>query len=118
RVPAYRHARPIDSFAMTMGDAKHIKQLLRERVADLAHHLFPDGNRDGAHWCVGDITGTPGKSFKICIAGDKVGWWGDFADSAMHSRNLLELWMRARSVDFPTALREAAEWCRQPVNGR
>jgi hypothetical protein len=99
-----------------MSDAKRIKKVLRQRVADLAQYLFPNGKQDGPHWCVGDITGAPGKSFKICIAGDKTGLWGDFADSRKHSRNLLNLWMYARNVDFRIALQEAAEWCGQPLN--
>ncbi len=100
-----------------MSDAKQINELLRERVAELAAHLFPNGKREGHHWCVGDISGTPGQSFKICIAGEKAGLWGDFADSEKHSRSLLDLWVRARDVDFKTALREAAEWLGQPLNG-
>jgi hypothetical protein len=51
-----------------MSDARRIKELLRERVAELAQYLFPNGHREGNHWCVGDITGAPGNSFKICIA--------------------------------------------------
>ena len=100
-----------------MSDAKRIKELLRERVTDLAQYLFPNGKRVGPHWCVGDIAGVPGKSFKICIAGDKAGLWGDFADSEKHSQNLLDLWILARNIDFKTALREAAEWCGHPLNG-
>jgi len=93
-----------------MSDARRIKELLRERVAELAQHLFPHGHRESIHWCVGDVTGAPGKSFKICIAGEKAGLWGDFAKSEKHSRRLLDLWMHARNVDFKTALREAADW--------
>jgi hypothetical protein len=93
-----------------MNDAARIKQLLRDRVEELAAYLFPNGNREGCHWCVGDITGAHGNSFKICIAGEKAGLWGDFADSQRHSRSLLDLWMQSRNVDFKTALREAAEW--------
>ena len=48
-----------------MSAAKRIKELLRERVAELAEYLFPNGKRDGNHWAVGDVNGTPGKSFKI-----------------------------------------------------
>src|SRR5262245_25034966 len=99
-----------------MRDAGRIKALLRERVAELAQYLFPNGHREGLHWCVGSIEGEPGKSFKICIAGEKTGLWGDFADSGKHSRSLLDLWMRARNVDFTTALREAAEWLGEPLN--
>src|SRR6184192_2626513 len=93
-----------------MSDAQGVKQLLRERVADLAQYLFPNGHREGVHWCVGSIEGEPGKSFDICIAGEKAGLWGDFANSGKHSRSLLDLWMHARNVDFKTALRQADEW--------
>jgi hypothetical protein len=100
-----------------MSDAKQIKALLRERIAELARYLFPNGQREGNHWCVGDISGAPGKSFKVCIGGENVALWGDFADSTKHSRNPLDLWMLARNVDFRTALSEAAEWCGQTFNG-
>jgi hypothetical protein len=93
-----------------MSDAGRIKALLRERVAELAPYLFPNGHREGNHWCFGNIEGEPGKSFKICIAGPKAGLHGDFAEGEKHSTNLLNLWMRARSVDFKTALGDAAEW--------
>src|SRR6266487_708939 len=98
-----------------MSDARPIKELLRDRVAELAVYLFPNGKRAGNHWCVGDVTGAPGKSFKICISGEKAGLWGDFADSGKHSRSLLDLWMHAHHVDFKTALREAAEWLGEPL---
>ena len=100
-----------------MSDAKRIKELLSEHIVELAAYLFPNGKREGNHWCVADITGAPGKSFKICVAGEKAGFWGDFADSEKHSRSLLELWMRARDVDFKTALKEAAGWLGQSLDG-
>src|SRR5260370_40411340 len=99
-----------DEKPMNVFDAKRIKELLRDRAAELAPHLFPNGKREGNNWCVGDISGVPGHSFKICVAGEKAGLWGDFADSQEHSRNLIDLWMHARNVDFKTALREASQW--------
>ena len=101
-----------------MHDVEIVKCELARRVEELAAYLFPNGKREGVHWCVGDVTGAPGKSFKVCIAGEKAGLWGDFADSRKHSRSLLDLWMVARKCDFKTALREAAEWlgvCLAPV---
>jgi putative DNA primase/helicase len=100
-----------------MSDCRRIKELLRQRVAELAQYLFPHGHREGNHWCVGSIEGEAGRSFKICIAGEKAALWGDFADSGRHSRNPLDLWMRARSIDFKTALREAAEWTGYSLQG-
>ena len=94
-----------------MSNASRIKALLRECVAELAHYLFPNGHREGTHWCVGSIEGEPGKSFKICISGPKAGLWGDFAEPEKpHSQNLLHLWMEKLQVDFTTALAQAAEW--------
>src|SRR5262249_31585340 len=93
-----------------MKDALTIRALMNERVPELAQHLFPNGHREGVHWCVGSSNGEAGKSFKICITGQKTGLWGDFAESGKHSRNLFHLWMAAQKVDFKTALAEAAEW--------
>jgi hypothetical protein len=100
-----------------MSEARRVKELLREHVAKLAPFLFPNGHREGNHWRVGSIEGEPGKSFDICIAGAKAGLWGDFAGQEKHSRSLLDLWMHARNVDFKTAVRQAAEWLGQPLNG-
>jgi hypothetical protein len=103
-----------------MSEARRIKELLRERLAEVATFLFPNGHREGNHWCVGSINGEPGKSFKICIAGEKTGLSGDFDPSGnplgKHSRNLLNLWMQRFNVDFKSALREAAAWLGQPLN--
>ena len=97
-----------------MTSAPRIKALLSQRVGELAPYLFPNGHREGHHWCVGSITGEPGRSFKICVSGDKACLWGDFDPSdnplGKHSSNLLNLWMAARSMDFKTALVEAAAW--------
>ena len=99
-----------------MSDANRIKVLLCERVGDLAQYLFPNGHREGVHWCVGSIEGEAGKSFKICVAGEKAALWGDFADSGKHCRSLLDLWMHARKCDFKTALRQAAQWLGETLN--
>src|SRR5207244_9120155 len=100
-----------------MSNGKRIKELLRQRIAELAQFLFPNGHRESGHWCVGSIEGEAGQSFKVCIAGPKAGLWGDFADSGKHSRSLLDLWMQARNVDFKTALREAADWTGHSLQG-
>jgi hypothetical protein len=98
-----------------MKTVQQIKELLTARVSDLAQFLFPAGKQIANHWCVADIGGAPGKSFRLCISGEKAGWWGDFAEPGAHSRSLIDLWMAVRKVDFKTAMREAAEWLGEPV---
>jgi hypothetical protein len=100
-----------------MSDARQVKELLRVRVTELASYLYPNGKREGAHWCVGSVNGEPGKSFKVCLTGEKAGLWGDFADPGKHRRSLLDLWMTARNVDFKTALCEAGQWLGVSLNG-
>jgi hypothetical protein len=99
-----------------MSDAKRIKRVLRQRVADFAQYLFPNGKQDGPHWCVGDITGAPGKSFKICIAGDKTGLWGDFADSRKWQTDICANTKAVeKSVKIPASHKDLNDWTR---NGR
>ncbi len=90
--------------------ADEIKQALLQRVEELAASLFPAGTRVGNHWCVGSISGEPGRSFKICLSGEHIGRWGDFDGAQPRSRNLLDLWIAARGVDFVSAMRECTQW--------
>lgn len=89
---------------------EEIKRELTRRVEELARFLFPHGKRLGNNWCVGSIKGEPGQSFKICVAGEKAGLWGDFDGTQKHQHSLLDLWMEKYGVDFKTALHECADW--------
>jgi hypothetical protein len=93
-----------------------IKAELLRRAEEFARYLFPQGEREGNHWCVGDISGVPGKSFKVCVAGDKTGLWGDFAAGG-HHQGLIDLWMEKHQVDFKTALSQCAEWLGVTIEG-
>lgn len=91
-------------------NTEELRRRLVERVADLAAHLLPAGKRIGNHWCVGDVNGTPGDSFKVCLSGPKAGLHGDFASSEKHSSSPFDLWSAVRRVDFKTAQSESAAW--------
>jgi twinkle protein len=68
-----------------------IREELLRRAEDVVRHLLPQGKRQGNVWLVGSVSGAPGKSLKIHIAGDKVGLWGDWAGSpAVHHKGLIE----------------------------
>jgi hypothetical protein len=89
---------------------EEIKRELIRRIEEFVVYLFPQGKRIGNHWCVGSIAGEPGQSYKICIAGEKIGLHGDFDGTEPHCRSLIDLWMRKRGVDYTTALHECAQW--------
>jgi P4 family phage/plasmid primase-like protien len=92
-----------------------INDLLRGRLGDLAHYLYPNGKRNGRYWKIGNATGNPGKSLDINL---ETGWFGDHATDQRMSTNLINLWMTARRVDFPSAMREAHAWLGIPFNGQ
>jgi len=94
-----------------------IKVALAKRAEEFASYLFPNGKRDGRYWCAGDIAGGPGKSFKVCVSGEKVGLSGDFATGDKPSTNLVDLYMRVRGVDFKTAFVDCAAWLGVTPNG-
>lgn len=99
-----------------MKDAGQIKDMLNQRAEAVCSFLLPAGHRRGHQWTVGDIRNTPpkskaqGGSLNIELDGGKVGVWADFADVGMRGGNLLDLWMKARQVDFKTALHEARDF--------
>jgi twinkle protein len=89
-------------------NAAELNAALAARTDDLALYLFPQGRREGREWVIGDLTGLPGKSCKICLAGPKAGMFCDF--STGEKGGPLDAWMGARQVDFKTSMREAAAW--------
>jgi len=89
--------------------AAEVKAALVGRAEEFARYLFPSGRKDGNEWLVGSLAGEPGESLSICIVGSKTGVWRDFA-TADTGNNLLELYVRARRVDFATGLKETIRW--------
>lgn len=90
-----------------------IKAGLRANAFDLARFLFPQGRRNGKEWTTGDVTGSPGKSFSICIQGIKAGTWCDFGTG--EKGTLIDLWAMNRGYHgtegwIVRAGEECAEW--------
>lgn len=105
--PAVRHAENWQgSKPMEM---TQLREALRARMDELAPYLYPLGRRNGGEWCIGDETGSPGKSFQIRMTGPKAGVHKDFAGGESGG-GPIDLWMRARGLDFKTACTEAAAW--------
>ncbi len=90
--------------------AKEVSQQLAQRAEDVARYLFPSGKREGNEWCVGSISGEPGKSLKVHLTGEKSGVWCDFANDSNDSGDLLDLWARSRNLKIIEAIREATHY--------
>ena len=87
-----------------MIDISEISRRLSLQAESVVKHLLPNGSMEGREWVVGSVGGEQGKSTKICISGDKVGIWQDFAEG--EGGDLIDLWKAARCLNMIEALRE------------
>lgn len=87
-----------------MIDISEINRRLNSQVESVCRHLLPNGNINGREWTVGSIAGEPGKSLKVCLSGDKLGVWADFA--AGEGGDLIKLWCEVKGLSVGDALRE------------
>lgn len=85
-----------------MNDITTIKSQLAARAESIARELFPAGQKHGAEWCVGSISGEKGQSLKIHLTGDKAGVWTDFATG--DAGDLLDLYCAAKNASLTAAL--------------
>src|SRR5216683_4289706 len=92
-----------------MSDITEIKRALSGRAQDVAEHLLPRGVLDGKEWCVGSITGEPGKLLKVCVRGNRAGDWADFAATG-ESGDLIDLWKTVKRKSLAEALDDMRVW--------
>ncbi len=93
-----------------MYSAKDIVCLLDQKIESVVRHLLPNGKRKGREWCAGSVNGEAGDSLKICLQGDKVGSWADFAATTPQSGDLLNLWCLCRNKTIAEAILEVRQW--------
>lgn len=89
-----------------------IRQGLKDRIEDLLSELFPNGKREGHVFYLGDISGVPGRSLTIELAGERCGLWKDFATD--EGGDIFDLWAAHHGLNasqhFPQVLEQAANW--------
>lgn len=89
-------------------DATEIKRRLADQTLNVCQHLLPAGTRETGEWCVGDVSGTAGRSLKVHLSGPKAGVWSDFAEGV--GGDLIDLWQRSRGLSLVQALDEIRGW--------
>jgi hypothetical protein len=97
--------------------ARCCNQALTERLEALIATLLPGARRDGRWARCGDLSGAPGGSLAIEIAGRRRGRWKDFAADEEHG-DPLDLVRLAPATgcsgDLDRAMRWAGDWLRLP----
>lgn len=91
-------------------EIRGIKQLLTDRIEDLAAVLLPAGRRTGREWEVGSVDGEPGRSMKVCLEGSHKGTFCDFASGESGDGiDLIRLCLKLSTT-------EALEWAKRYLN--
>lgn len=100
-----RRPRPIGaSYAIPL---HVIKDMLTSRVLDFCTSHLPGGRLEGHEWVCGGVDGGPGRSMAVAVRGAKAGTWADFAGSADHRGDVIDL---VRHVRFGGDKGEAIKW--------
>ena len=86
-----------------MSDVEAIKRAVAQDPIGFAEWMLPKGKRSGAVWQVGDITGAPGKSLQVQLAGQFAGSYRDWA--ADERGDCIALVAAVRGLDFRAAVR-------------
>ena len=86
-----------------MNETDDIKLAVASNAADFAAWLFPAGKRNGSRWHVGDLSGVPGKSLAINLAGEFAGCFRDWSND--ERGDCIALTMAAHSLNFVSATR-------------
>ena len=81
-----------------------IKADLNARAEEVLQNLFPAGKTVNGSFEIGDVYGSPGKSLKVCLKGEKRGLWKDFESGK--GGDMIALWQEHSGVGFSAALDE------------
>lgn len=92
-------------------NASSVKAAATEMAEQIAMALMPSLKRVGATLVCGDITGAPGHSLKINIAGRNAGLWKDWSKQDERARGIVDLVMENRNIGYREAIRWLAEFC-------
>jgi 5S rRNA maturation endonuclease (ribonuclease M5) len=99
-------------------DLDALRRALRDHAEAVLHYLFPNGRREGHRFVVGDLSGKPGRSLVVELAGERRGLWMDFA--TRESGDMIDLWAGTQGYsvqrDFSTLIKEISAWLALPIS--
>lgn len=97
----------IDAREAKRAEIARIAEELDARAEALVRELLPAARREGPHWRCGSLAGEAGQSLCVTVAGDRQGFWKDFA-SGEHG-DMLDL---VREVRYRGDKAAALQWAR------
>ena len=95
----------------SMSDTYATAEAIKAQTENLLIELFPSGVQVAGEFCVGDLSGNPGRSLKFNLRTHR---WCDFANPEHKGGDIISLWAAAHSIDRREAFRELAERIGRP----
>ena len=93
-----------------MNTIADISARLAANPLKVAQMLLPSGKlENGREWVCGDITGKPGDSLKVTIAGTYAGQWRDWSTDT-DKGDLIDLWRISKNLTAGEALKQIKEY--------
>ncbi len=100
-----------------MSTASELSHRLAAEAEAVCRVYLPGGRRKGRYWIAGDVTGAPGRSLYVKLAGHGAGRWTDAATGQYG--DLLDLLMLHRNFNaLREAFEEARSFLREPARIR
>lgn len=81
-----------------------LRQRLLAQLEPALQMLFPNGQRRGHEFVIGNLSGDPGDSLRIELEGDRAGLWIDHATG--ECGDIFSLWAILRGFALPTAFHD------------
>lgn len=95
-------------------DFKGIAQDLNSIAEDYCRFILPSGTRNGSEYHCGSVGGEKGRSLSICVAGDRIGVWRDFAGSD-GGGDLISLTAAVKNFNQVEAAKSCANFLGKPI---
>ncbi|MBW8459148.1 MAG: DUF927 domain-containing protein [Thiobacillus sp.] len=102
---------------MIPADIQAIAAQAMAHIETVCARWLPDGKKAGHEWEIGDRHGTPGKSLKVHLSGNKAGMWADFS-TGDKGGDLVSLVAFVEGIAQGDAARRLAEFLGLPVDDR
>jgi hypothetical protein len=87
-----------------MIDCDLLRDLERSRAEELCRRFFPNGKKVSNEWKLADVSGAPGNSLGVALAGPKAGLWQDRATG--DGGDFVNLLRKNRDLGFVQAVEE------------
>ncbi len=94
-------------------DSSELKKLCVDKIEQICVHLYPNGKERNGNWWIGDIQGSAGNSFGICIKDNRnkgLGYEFNASGGSRSGHDIFDMWMAVKGCSFKEALSQIHQY--------